>query len=165
MGMGGGGGGAAAPSLEERGQMYLMAHPGASYGEAYKAAQSGLSPLQYDNYTIGEKMVLGDKSVGDPGAKRDVKRYGLQMSNLAQGGLMVRGLGQLRESLDAPSLAPGIQSRMASRFGVQASPEQQAAMNQQAALMQASNRVGMTNQARMGLANAQSDMRFGGINV
>lgn len=164
MGMGGGGGGAASPSLEERGQMYLMANPGASRADAYKAAQSGLSPLQYDNYSIGQKMVQGDGK-NDPGARRDVKRYGLQMSNLAQGGLMVRGLGQLRDTLDAPSLAPGIQNRMASRMGVMASPEQQAAMDQQAALSQASTRVGLTNQTRMGLANAQRDMRFGGINV
>jgi len=117
MGMSGGGGGAASPSLEERGQMYLMANPGASRADAYKAAQSGLSPLQYDNYTIGRKMVQGDPKLGDPGARVDVKRYGLQMSNLAQGGLMVRGLGQLRDTLDAPSLAPGIQTRMASRSG------------------------------------------------
>jgi len=103
MGMSGGGGGAASPSLEERGQMYLMANPGASRADAYKAAQSGLSPLQYDNYTIGRKMVQGDPKLGDPGARVDVKRYGLQMSNLAQGGLMVRGLGQLRDTLDAPA--------------------------------------------------------------
>ena len=165
MGMGGSGGGATGPSLEERGQMYLMSHPGATYEEAYKAAQSGLSPLQYDNYSIGQKMVQGDKKLGDPGARRDVKRYGLQMSNLAQGGLMVRGLGQLRDVLDSPSLGPGIQDRMASRFGVQATPEQQSAMAQQAAMSQTSNKVMLTNQARMGLANAQRDMRFGGINV
>ena len=165
MGMGGGGGGAASPSLEERGQMYLMANPGASRADAYKAAQSGLSPLQYDNYLIGQKMVQGDKKLGDPGARLDVKRYGLQMSDLAQGGLMVRGLGQLKDVLDAPSLAPGIQTRMASRMGVMASPVQQAAMDQQAALSQASARVGLTNQTRRGLANAQRDMRFGGINI
>jgi len=145
--------------------MYMMTNPGASRADAYKAAQSGLSPLQYDNFTIGQKMVQGDTALGDPGARRDVKRYGLQMRDLAQGGLMVRGLGQLNQVLDAPSLAPGIQNRMSGRFGVQATPEQQAAMDQQAALTQASTKVGLSNQVRTGLANAQRDMRFGGINV
>lgn len=162
MGMGGGGG-AAAPSMEQKMMAARIMNPGASGGELWDAASSGLSGMQYENYRIGQQMVRGNGK--DPGAMADVKRYGLQMRDMAQGGLMVRGMGQLNQALNAPNLAPGIQNRMASRFGVQATPEQQAAMNQQAALAQASNRVGLSNQVRSGLANAQRDMRFGGINV
>lgn len=162
MGMGGGGG-AQGPSPEQRGYYYQQLNPGASQGEAWNFAMSNLSPLQYEQSQIGKQMVYGTGK--DPGAMQDVKRYGLQMSNLAQGGLMVRGMGQLRDTLNAPSLAPGMQARMAGRMGVTATPEQQAAMNQQQALTQASTRVGLANQTRLGLANAQRDMRFGGINV
>lgn len=163
MGMGGGGGGAVVPTMEQKMMSARIMNPQASGGELWDAATSGLSGMQYENYRIGQQMVQGNGK--DPGAMRDVKRYGLQMRDLAQGGLMVRGLGQLNQVLDAPSLAPGIQNRMSGRFGVQATPEQQAAMDQQAALTQASTKVGLSNQVRTGLANAQRDMRFGGINI
>lgn len=159
----GGGSGAAAPTMEQKMMAARIMNPSASGGELWDAASSGLTGMQYENYRIGQQMVRGNGK--DPGAMADVKRYGLQMRDLAQGGLMARGMGQLNQALNAPDLAPGIQNRMASRFGVQATPEQQAAMNQQAALAQASNRVGLANQTRTGLANAQRDMRFGGINV
>lgn len=162
MGMGGSGG-AAQPSIEQRYLATYAANPGASPAELEASVNSGLTGMQYANYSIGQQIVKGDGK--NPGAMRDVKRYGMQMRDLAQGGLMVRGLGQVRQALDAPNLAPGIQQRMGSRYGVQATPEQQAAMQQQSALTQASNRVGMTNMARAGLANAQRDIRFQGIGV
>ncbi len=163
MGMGGGAG-AQAPSLEERARFFMQANPGASRSQIYDMARSGLSPMQYENYSIGQKMVRGDGK-NDPGAMADVRRYGMQMSNLAQGGLLARGMGQLNQALNTPAMAPGLQARMGARMGVAMTPEQQAAMEQQAALQQASTRVGLTNQTRQGLVNAQRDMRFGGINV
>lgn len=161
---GGGGGGAASPSPEERYYWYSQANPNWSKGESYDAAMSNMMPMQYENWRIGQQMVRGTRQ--DPGAIQDLKRYGMQMSNLAQGGLMVRGMGaggQFQQAMNAPNLAPGIQARMAGRMGVTATPEQQAAMNQQQALTQASTRVGLANQTRLGLANAQRDMRFGGL--
>lgn len=161
MGGGGGGGGAGMPTTQEKMFWFSQANPEWSQGQVYDAAMSNMNPMQYENWNIGKQMVYGNKN--DPGAIPDIKRYGMQMSNLAQGGLMVRGMDQLRQVNAAPNLAPGIQNRMASRFGVQATPEQQAAMNQQAALTQASSKVGLANQVRTGITNVQRDMRFGGL--
>ena len=129
------------------------------------APPAGLSPLQQTNFNLAKQMVRGNAAYNDPGAMADVRRYGMQMSNLAQGGLLNRGMNQLNQAMNTPDLAPGIQARMAGRMGAVADPEQQAAMDQQAALMNTSNRVGLTNQTRTGLVNAQRDMRFGGINT
>ncbi|MEY2680526.1 MAG: hypothetical protein RL661_757, partial [Pseudomonadota bacterium] len=154
------------PTTKEAAWNYYLANPSASQGEIWNAAVSGMSPLQYDLSEISRKMVQGDGTRnGDPGARVDVKRYGLEMGQLAQGGLMTRGMAQLREVNEAPNLVPGIQSRMAGRMGVSPNQEQQAAMQQQAALTQASHKVGLANQTRMGLAEAQRNLRFGGINV
>lgn len=129
------------------------------------APPAGLTPMQQRNFNISKDMVRGNAKYGDPGAMADVRQYGMQMSNLAQGGLLARGMGQLNQALNTPAMAPGLQARMGARMGVAMTPEQQAAMEQQAALQQASTRVGLTNQTRQGLVNAQRDMRFGGINT
>lgn len=129
------------------------------------APPAGLSPMQQANFNISKQMVRGNKAFNDPGAMADVRQYGLQMSNLAQGGLLARGMKQVDQVLDAPAMGQGMMLRAGQRMGVAMSPEEQAAMDQQQALMQASNRVGLTNQTRQGLVNAQRDMRFGGINL
>lgn len=162
MSMGGGGGGAAGqPSLEERGYWFQQANPEWSQGQAWDAAMSQMNPMQYENWSIGKQMVRGTRN--DPGAIPDIKRYGLQMSNLAQGGLMVRGMDQLRQVYEAPDLSGGIQARMGARMGLAPTMEQQAAMNQQAALANTSSKVGLTNAVRANITNAQRDMRFGGL--
>jgi hypothetical protein len=75
------------------------------------------------------------------------------------------GLKQYDQAMGAPNLALGIQSRMGSRMGVAASPEEQAAMQHQMALANTANQVGMKNQVRAGLVNAQREMRFGGLGI
>ena len=132
-------------------------------GGGGSAPPAGLSPLQQRNYNIGKDMVRGNAKYDDPGAMADVRKYGMQMSNLAQGGLLARGMGQLNQAMNTPNLAPGIQARMAGRMGVAPTPEEQAAMQQQAALTNVSANVGLANQTRTGLVNAQRDMRFGGV--
>lgn len=116
---------------------------------------AGLSPLQKQQYDQGVAMYDRFFREGAPIAK--------EMSGLAQGGLMVRGMRQVNESLDAPSVAPGMMARQAARMGVTATPEQQAAMDQQRALAQASTGVRLRNGARNALGQMQTDMRFGGL--
>lgn len=128
------------------------------------APPAGLSPLQQANFGIGKNMVRG--GANSIGAMQDARQYGMQMSNLAQGGLLSRGMGQLQTAMNqSQNLAPGMQARMAGRMGVAADPEQMAALQQQQALSSASTRVGLTNQTRAGLVNAQRDMRFSGIQI
>ena len=129
-------------------------------GSSGNVPPAGLTPLQQANFGIGKNIVRGGK-----GAMQDVRQYGTTMSNMAQGGLLMAGLKQYDQAMGAPNLAPGIQSRMAGRMGVAASPEEQAAMQQQMALSSASNQVGMKNQVRAGLVNAQREMRFGGLGI
>ena len=132
-------------------------------GSSGNVPPQGLTPLQQANFGIGKNIVRGGK--GEIGAMQDVRQYGTTMSNMAQGGLLMAGLKQYDQAMGAPNLAPGIQSRMGSRMGVAASPEEQAAMQQQMALSSASNQVGMKNQVRAGLVNAQREMRFGGLGI
>jgi len=116
---------------------------------------AGLSPLQKQQHDQGVAMYDRFFREGAPIAK--------EMSSLAQGGLMVRGMRQVNEALDAPSVAPGMMARHAARMGVTATPEQQAAMDQQRALEQASTGVRLRNGARNALGQMQTDMRFGGL--
>jgi hypothetical protein len=132
-------------------------------GSSGNVPPQGLTPLQQANFGIGKNIVRGGK--GEIGAMQDARQYGTTMSNMAQGGLLMAGLKQYDQAMGAPNLAPGIQSRMGSRMGVAASPEEQAAMQQQMALSNASNQVGMKNQVRAGLVNAQREMRFGGLGI
>ena len=87
----------------------------------------------------------------------------VQQNQMANGGLMVKGVSQLNQAM-APQagLVAGMQSRNAARMGVQADPTTQAAMNSANALQQASTRVGLANQTRLNMANAQRDLRYSG---
>lgn len=87
----------------------------------------------------------------------------VQQNQMGNGGLMARGLSQLNQAT-APQagLVAGMQSRNAARMGVQADPATQAAMNNANALTQASTRVGLANQTRLNMANAQRDLRYSG---
>lgn len=116
---------------------------------------AGLTPLQQQQFDQGTALYDRYFREGKPIAK--------EMAGLAQGGLMVRGLRQVNEALAAPSVAPGMMARAAARMGVTATPEQQAAMDQQRALAQASTGVRLRNAARESLATSQQDMRFGGL--
>ena len=116
---------------------------------------AGLSPLQKQQYEQGKALYGRFFREGAPIAK--------EMSNLAQGGLMVRGLRQINEALEVPNVAPDMMARQAARMGVSMSPEQQAATDQQAALAQASTGVRLRNSTRDALVNTQRDMRFGGL--
>jgi hypothetical protein len=160
--MAAGGGGGAAESPQSRAQTYYNMNPNASREELMAVGQ-GMTPMQYANMANAKKLVVGTK--GAPGAFTDVQNYGKQMAGLAQGGLMVRGLQQLRTGLQTPVDATGMESRMAGRYGLTATPEQQAMMAQQAALAQTSSNVGLMNQGRAGLAEKQRDMRLGGITI
>lgn len=160
--MAAGGGGGAAESPQSRAQTYFNANPNASR-EELMAIGGGMTPLQYANFSNAKKLVEGTK--GAPGAFADVKNYGKMMTNMALGGLRSQGMQQLRLGL-ANSIDPiGMESRMASRFGVAATPEQFAMMGRQQQLDTTSTRVGLTNQTRAGLVNAQRDMRLGGIQI
>ena len=157
MGMGGGGGGTAPPA--------------------------GLSPLQQQQFQQGNQLITQNTPMANVAMQRNLQAqqavnnflvnrakfndvqmgYANQQAKWARGGLMAQGLGQVNRALSGPSLAPGIQQRTGARFGVAADPSTQAAMDQQRALTETSARVGLGNQARFGLAQAQRDMRFGGM--
>lgn len=157
MGMGGGGGGTAPPA--------------------------GLSPLQQQQFQQGNQLITQNTPMANVAMQRNLQAqqavnnflvnrakfndvqmgYANQQAKWARGGLMAQGLGQVNRALSGPILAPGIQQRTGARFGVAADPTTQAAMDQQRALTETSARVGLGNQARFGLAQAQRDMRFGGM--
>ena len=162
MAMGGGAGAAQSPT--DRAAALLAANPNASRGEL-EAVANGMTPMSYSNFMNAKKLLLGDKKSGDPGAMSDVQKYGLQMRDLASGGLMLKGMNQLNKSFSEPSLGAGVMARSAARFGVQATPEQQMAMNDQSALSDAASKVSLSNQTRGGLSSAMRDMRFGGMGV
>lgn len=81
----------------------------------------------------------------------------------ARGGLLRSGLAQVNQALDQTPDAMGMQSRAMGRLGLQASAEQAGRLQQEQSLGQTANKVGLANAARAGLANAQRDMRFGGL--
>lgn len=116
---------------------------------------AGLSPLQKEQYEQGKALYRRYFQEGAPVAR--------EMSDLAQGGLLMKGMKQVDEALAAPSAAPGMMARQAARMGVAIDPEQQAAMDQQRALTQASTGVRLRNSTRDAMVNTQRDMRFGGL--
>jgi hypothetical protein len=145
-------------------------------GASGAAPPKGLSPLQQGNYDIGQQMI----AEATPTANAAFSRYMMseklfdqalqqqrgfadEQADFARGGLMVKGLAQVDKALSGPNLAPGIQSRTLGRMGVRMTPEAEAATAQQQALAKASSEVGIKNQARLGLASAQRDMRFAGV--
>lgn len=117
---------------------------------------AGLSPLQAEQSNQGKALVNRFFAEGAPVAT--------EASNLARGGLLVKGMKQVDAATNPvnQNVMPGIMARESARFGVQADPAQQAAMQQQQALAAASSGVRVRNAARAGLVNAEQDMRFGG---
>lgn len=146
----------AAQSPSDRAKAYLAANPNAPQAEV-AAIANGMTPMSYANYQIGKQKYQE--------ALPDIQKYGMQMSNLAGGGLMLKGMDQVNQVLSAPSQAAGIQARMQGRYGVTPNADQAMSMADQAALSSASTKVGLANQTRIGLTTAQQDMRFGGLGV
>lgn len=152
-------------------------------GGGATAPPAGLSPLQQQQFQQGNQLITQNTPMANVAMQRNLQAqqavnnfmvnrakfndaqmgWNNQQAKWARGGLMMQGLGQVNRALAGPSLAPGMQQRTASRFGVAADPTTQAAMDQQRALTEASTRVGLGNQARFGLAQASRDMRFGGM--
>lgn len=157
MAMGGGGGGALPPQ--------------------------GLSPLQLQQYQQGRTLVDQNTPMANIAMQRNLQaqqeynsflanrnkfadaqmNYANQQAKWARGGMMAQGLRQANQALSAPDLAAGLQSRAMARAGVGIDPATQQALSSQQALSAASNRVGLANQTRLGLAQASRDMRFGGM--
>lgn len=140
------------------------------------APPKGLSPLQQGNYDIGQQMIAENTPAANAAFSRYMmseklfnqalqqqRGFANQQADFARGGLMLAGMKQVNQALDGPNLAPGMQSRSLGRMGVSMDPAAQASFDQQQALMNASSQVGIKNQARFGLANAQREMRFAGI--
>lgn len=140
------------------------------------APPKGLSPLQQGNFEIGQQMIAENTPMANTAFSRYMaseklvdqalqkqRGFASRQANFARGGLMLAGLKQVDQSLAAPNLAPGIQSRSLGRMGVTMDPASREAFDQQQALTEASSQVGIKNQARLGLANAQREMRFGGL--
>lgn len=152
-------------------------------GGGATAPPAGLSPLQQQQFQQGNQLINDNTPMANIAMQRNLQAqqavnnfmanrakfsdaqmgYANQQAKWARGGLMAQGLGQVNRALSGPSLAPGMQQRTAARFGVAADPATQAALAQQQALTETSARVGLGNQARFGLAQAQRDMRFGGM--
>lgn len=117
--------------------------------------------MQRSNWDNAKNLVAGDEK--QRGAYTDVSKYGLQMQQLARGGLLNLGVNQLNQGLSAPSIGPGMAARNAQRYGVNLTPEQQSALKQQAAMTDASTRTAVLNQGRRGLYDTMMNMRFGGL--
>lgn len=157
MAMGGGGGGALPPQ--------------------------GLSPLQLQQYQQGRQLIDQNTPMANVAMQRNLQAqqaynsflanrnkfsdaqmgFANQQAKWARGGMMAQGLNQLNRGLNGPDLAPGLQARSAARMGMGIDPATQQALSSQQALSAASNRVGLANQTRLGLAQASRDMRFGGM--
>jgi hypothetical protein len=140
------------------------------------APPKGLSPLQQGNFDIGQQMIAETTPMANAAFSRYMaseklfdqalqkqRGFANRQADFARGGLMLAGLKQVDQALDGPNLAPGIQSRSLGRMGVTMDPAAREAFDQQQALTDASTEVGVKNQARFGLANAQREMRFAGI--
>jgi len=110
--------------------------------------------LQQETYGQGQQQVDKFFRQGAPIAK--------EFSQLAQGGLVNRGMQALQPALERPDMAPGIIARDAARYGVLPTAEQTQDLNQQRALAKASSGVRLTNATRTGLVNAERDLRYGG---
>lgn len=116
---------------------------------------AGLTPLQKENFSQGQQLYDSYFNQAAPLAK--------QARGLAQGGLLNWGMTQVNKGLQAPDMAPGMVARNAARYGIAPDPTVVNAMAEDSALRRASSGVAMQNAARRGLAEAQYDMRFGGL--
>lgn len=145
--------------------------------------QAGLTPLQQQQMQQGQQLIdqntpmanvmmqrnlMGQQAVNNFLTSRNKftdfqQKFVGQQANWARGGMMAQGLNQMRQGLNGPDLAPGIQSRMGARMGIGMDPNTAAQVASQQALSSTSNKIGLANQARYGLAQAQRDMRFGGM--
>lgn len=140
------------------------------------APPKGLGPLQQGNFDIGQQMIAENTPAANAAFSRYMmseklfnqalqqqRGFANKQADFARGGLMMAGMKQVDQALDGPNLAPGMQARSLGRMGVSMDPSSQSAFDQQQAMMNASSQVGIKNQARFGLANAQREMRFAGI--
>ena len=148
MSMGGGGGGQQSPM--ERMQMAMLA--GVTDPAALEAISRGMTPMSYENYRQG-KTIVGS-------AFPDVQKYGKQMLDLADGGLMSMGLARLKDV--KVKTTPGMTERIAGRYGA-AMPTNPQVLS--TSLSDASTQVGGSNTARYGLENAQSKLRLQGLQL
>lgn len=84
-------------------------------------------------------------------------------ANWARGGLLRQGLHQLSTGLQQSPDQAAMQARSMGRLGLEMSPEQAQRLQEEQALGKTSSTVGLSNATRLGLSNAQRDMRFGGL--
>lgn len=158
-----------------------MAMGGSSGGGALPP--QGLSPLQLQQYQQGRQLIDQNTPMANVAMQRNLQAqqgynnflanrnkfadaqmgFANQQAKWARGGMMMQGLRQANQAISAPDLAAGLQSRAVSRMGIGVDPTAQQALSSQQALAAASNRVGLANQTRLGLAQASRDMRFGGM--
>lgn len=133
--------------------------PGISGPTPMEMNQRAMADTLWNNY-YNRAMPQMANQIGS-GAR--LSQLMVQQNQMGRGGLMARGMQQVNQAL-APQagLVAGMQSRNAARMGVQADPATQAAMNSQNALQQASTRVGLANQTRLNMDNAQRDLRYSG---
>jgi hypothetical protein len=123
-------------------------------GSSSNAMPQGLGPSALANFNIGSSQVKA--------AMPDIQRYGMEMSGLATGGLLNKGLTQIQQGLSAPSIGSGIQTRTLQRYGATMPPAAQAELNSQNAVRTAASRVGISNNARDNLWEQQLGLEFGG---
>lgn len=124
------------------------------------AISRGLTPMTYTNYNNARQLALGNRKVGDPGAYYDVNKYGMQMANLANGGLTVRAGKELASIPDTNAITQGAMERTAARFGVDPSSG-----DLDTSVTDAAAKVAADNSARDYIARTQMGLRLGGIQV
>lgn len=158
-----------------------MAMGGSSGGGALPP--QGLSPLQMQQYQQGRGLIEQNTPMANVAMQRNLQAqqgynsflanrnkfadaqmgFANQQAKWARGGMMAQGLNQLRQGLGGPDLTSGLQARMAGRMGMGFDANTANELSSQQALASTSNRIGLANQTRYGLAQAQRDMRFGGM--
>lgn len=144
--------------------------------------QAGLTPLQLEQYQQGRTLIDQNSPMAGAMAQRAATAEGLydsflnsqdafmrsrhkfigEQGKLARGGLLTKGMHQVGLGLARQPDMAAMQALTMGRFGVSPTADDQAELDRQQAAMRVANTVGLRNQARLGLANAQRDMRFGG---
>lgn len=123
-------------------------------GSTKSSMPQGLGPSALANFDIGSAQFQS--------AIPDIKRYGTEMSHLATGSLMAKGMAQVEQGLSAPSIAPGIQDRTLQRYGVTMPSTTGTELDSQNALRTAASHVGIANNARNSLWDQEMGLQFGG---
>lgn len=123
-------------------------------GGSASSMPQGLGPSAQASFDIGQKQLNQ--------ALPDIKKYGLQMSKLATGGLLQQGMNAVDKSMNVPSVAPGMMDRTMARYGLAETPQMRSQLQNQNALADAANKVAVKNGSRDALWDQQMALQFGG---